>query len=319
MSLTSHLKDVTSPVRLFIDETFPALRKLTKEYRQYIGKNFTTIEPIHKNYTLAGTAIDYRFRFIFEVPKLPELIASQSVQRLYIVGNSANNNQAKIFLIFGELGQTLLDDFSQWVNQFHQSGNILEEKLEYELLRYCVCLAQLDEFYRSARIDAQLQAVVQDFLKTNRGKRPQFSDMLEYWKNSISQALLDDLYALSQVVVKQYTMFKIQDQEYNLNPTFGEASEAIGGADADLIIDNCMYDIKTTIKPNRAISSWLKQLFGYLLLDYKNAYNLTRVGIILPRQNIIWEIDVNKAVSLAGAEKDLAQLRAEFKEVLNTL
>lgn len=31
-----------------------------------------------------------------------------------------------------------------------------------------------------------------------------------------------------------------------LNPSFGEASESVGGADADAIIDDCLFDFKTS-------------------------------------------------------------------------
>jgi hypothetical protein len=50
-----------------------------------------------------------------------------------------------------------------------------------------------------------------------------------------------------------------------LNPSFGEASALVGGADADLIIDNMLIDIKTVkdyaIKPND-----FQQLIGYYVL-----------------------------------------------------
>ncbi len=57
----------------------------------------------------------------------------------------------------------------------------------------------------------------------------------------------------------------VHDKIMLLNPTFGEASRAIGGADADLIVGDMLVDIKTTkfdvIEPEH-----LNQLFGYFLL-----------------------------------------------------
>lgn len=52
---------------------------------------------------------------------------------------------------------------------------------------------------------------------------------------------------------------------YILNPTFGFASGIVGGADADIYIDNTLIDIKTTKNPDFS-KSHLYQLLGYVLL-----------------------------------------------------
>lgn len=50
-----------------------------------------------------------------------------------------------------------------------------------------------------------------------------------------------------------------------LNPTFGKASSLVGGADADLVIDDTIIDIKTT-KYLRCLSRDFYQLIGYYVL-----------------------------------------------------
>jgi hypothetical protein len=50
-----------------------------------------------------------------------------------------------------------------------------------------------------------------------------------------------------------------------LNPTFGIASKIVGGADADLIIDDTLIEIKTTINP-KFERDYFNQLIGYLVL-----------------------------------------------------
>ena len=44
-----------------------------------------------------------------------------------------------------------------------------------------------------------------------------------------------------------------------LNPTFGEGSVAVGGADADVILDDCIVDIKTT-KEQELAAAFVQQL-----------------------------------------------------------
>ncbi|MHB1565155.1 MAG: hypothetical protein ACYCXG_00275 [Acidiferrobacter sp.] len=57
----------------------------------------------------------------------------------------------------------------------------------------------------------------------------------------------------------------VHDEILWLNPSFGDASRTVGGADADLIVGDMLVDIKTTkddaIKPEH-----LNQLLGYFLL-----------------------------------------------------
>ncbi|HEY9245715.1 MAG TPA: hypothetical protein VIO11_02605, partial [Candidatus Methanoperedens sp.] len=50
-----------------------------------------------------------------------------------------------------------------------------------------------------------------------------------------------------------------------LNPTFGEGSKLVGGADADLLIDDTLIDIKTT-KSLELSRDTFNQLVGYYIL-----------------------------------------------------
>ena len=59
--------------------------------------------------------------------------------------------------------------------------------------------------------------------------------------------------------------FLVDGETLLLNPTFGESSAMVGGADADLIAGDLLIDIKTTTK--KAMNpTELDQLFGYFLL-----------------------------------------------------
>ena len=50
-----------------------------------------------------------------------------------------------------------------------------------------------------------------------------------------------------------------------LNPTFGESSRLVGGADCDLIAGDMLVEVKTTKKPTMKGGD-IDQLFGYLFL-----------------------------------------------------
>ena len=43
-----------------------------------------------------------------------------------------------------------------------------------------------------------------------------------------------------------YKDYTFKSEKCYLNPTFGDASNLVGGADADIILDDMLIDIKTT-------------------------------------------------------------------------
>jgi len=65
-----------------------------------------------------------------------------------------------------------------------------------------------------------------------------------------------------------------------LNPTFGEASDLVRGADADLLIDGTLIDIKTTKNP-RLQRRAFDQLIGYYVL-----YEIGGIGELSPKPDI---------------------------------
>jgi len=58
----------------------------------------------------------------------------------------------------------------------------------------------------------------------------------------------------------------LEGEEVYLNPTFGQASRLVSGADADAILDGALIDVKVTVKPTFKMDYW-RQLVGYLVLS----------------------------------------------------
>lgn len=98
-----------------------------------------------------------------------------------------------------------------------------------------------------------------------------------------------------------------------LNPTFAGSTD-VGGADADLIVDGCLLEIKTT-KAMSLDAEWLRQLFGYLLLDYYDRYAIRTVGVYLARHGemLTWQVDDFLRDLTRDATIKLADLRDEFR------
>jgi hypothetical protein len=84
----------------------------------------------------------------------------------------------------------------------------------------------------------------------------------EWFAGTYSREMVD-LRRLYEIVPR--AKFQSHSQCY-LNPNFNLASRLVGGADADLIIDDCLIDIKTTQCLRFKVAD-LHQIVGYYLLS----------------------------------------------------
>ena len=90
-------------------------------------------------------------------------------------------------------------------------------------------------------------------------------------------------------------------------------SHDVGGADADLVVDSCLIDIKASVNP-QIKAEYLYQLAGYLLLDYDDALHINSMAIYLARQGILFAWPVADFLQkLTGEDVSLAKLRQEFQ------
>ncbi len=162
-----------------------------------------------------------------------------------------NEINKKIALYFAE---ELLSQVKKEYSKFLKKG-----KIKNDLIKSTLFLAELEHIFRPGTIP--------------------ISKLI--WKY-IDNKNIDDLRNLISVVEPE--LFKA-DKICLLNPTFGKASKLVGGADADLVIDDMLIDIKTKkkLQMNR---NYFNQLIGY--------YTLYRIGGIdgMPPQNEIKKLGI---------------------------
>jgi hypothetical protein len=137
-----------------------------------------------------------------------------------------------------------------------------------------------------------------------------------------------DIIALRYLVDNQ--LFTIKQKCY-LHPNFGEVSKRIG-AEADMIIDNTLIDIKTTtqLKISRM---HFDQLICYYIFSLIAGINgkteekpIENIGVYFARHGILWQIPVNQLGDAQKFEsfrkwlisflrrKNVADLRGIYKE-----
>ena len=316
MSLTSHLKDSRSPIYQFMRKRFPQTRPVVRECNKGLVDAETMRPAKSVPYSTIGTALDYRIRYYFAETPLDKLIAWQSMMH-FVLGNFIEGSSPPGMISQQELqGQrsgvsediyermcdldepgfrNSLNDASQ---QLQPIGRRLEREQEELLARHCIVLALFEEVFRaglhprSPLIFPSPKTTVAELLATAE----------DHW--------LDDLCALSWAFYDEHS--ELFSQSTALNPTF-DGSRDVGGADADLIVDGCLIDIKTTINPKLS-AKWLYQLLGYVLLDYNDRHEIEKVGIYFARQQklIQWSLESLLRDLAISEVPPLNELRRQF-------
>lgn len=201
-----------------------------------------------------------------------EYLNPQSIKKDYWVAESA------LPLLSGEnreKGEGIIGQTKANLSSFLETG-----KYDDELLKSTLLLAGLDSVFRT------------------RAKRG-----IEYI-GLVDNQDVQDLKNLISAVDMQ--IFKAQER-CNLNPTFGRASQLVGGADADLIIDDMLIDIKTT-KKFELTRDHFHQLLGYLTLYYLEALierkeslpDINKLAIYFSRYSYLHVIQIE---NITSAEK----------------
>jgi len=124
-------------------------------------------------------------------------------------------------------------------------------EISTSLLESVLRLAQVDPIVRSGYIDPNLGAIHPEDV--------------------------GDLERLISIVEERY--FKASKVSL-LNPTFGKASRLVGGADADILIDDQLIEIKT-VQKYELQPHFYHQLIGYVVLNEIGA-----IGDLKPRPKI---------------------------------
>ncbi len=109
--------------------------------------------------------------------------------------------------------------------------------LTNDVLRIAILLAKIDPIYRASYIDPNINIVDEGDIKDLRN--------------------LINLVDKNSFTAKEICL---------LNPTFGKASGLVGGADADIVLDNQIIDMKTT-KFLKLKEQDFHQLIGYYILS----------------------------------------------------
>lgn len=190
------------------------------------------VTPAHHSYALVGTAFDYCLRFLLAAHN-PTLVVEQK----WVAEIALEVMAAEPCLPPGldaERAQRGVARARELYQEF-----LASKVFTRRLARAALYLAALDRAYRTGPETVEVRLLREPL-----------------------DAETEDCMRLVRIVPRELL---VAQKRAALNPTFGEASVLVGGADADFVIDDTLVDIKTTkyleLKPEM-----LHQLVGYRML-----------------------------------------------------
>jgi hypothetical protein len=283
VSLTGHLKNPRSPVRSYISSFAATVADakqgalLGPELQRVLGLDRlpsktpsipSGAEPRFRG--TVGTAFDYRVRFYFPHESGGFLVASLGAATVADrISPSSRESVLKRFRWF-------IDNLDDLVAETAISDPHSEED-ERLLCRYCAVLAEFEAAGRSAFYQPALPR------STRRSRSPIADEPL---LEMASEQVVEDLLALSRSVTETFgALIDAVDQgvRYIPNPVF-DGSGDVGGADADFIIGDTMFELKTQAELDKAaVRQGLLQGVGYALLDYSDVFKVRSVGLYFAR------------------------------------
>jgi hypothetical protein len=327
MSLTSHLNNPTSPIGQFIKRRFVQTARLTKVANLQL-KAAETLRPalsgVSYPYAPIGTTIDYRIRYAFDVTPYQQLVAWQGALLLATKPVESNHDivvdedELLDILTLTPISFDIMQGVAQGpyplklVRQFFESldatlqtmqpvGRLLDAEAEHLLDRFCVVLSFFEQVFRS---NAYLQGPL---------LLPTVKQSVEELLTIPQDSWLDDLSQMFSLFYARY--HDLLSRPYILHPTFAGSFD-IGGADADLVVDGCLIDIKASVSP-QIKAEYLYQLAGHLLLDYDDQLHMNAVAIYMARQGMLFTWSVAEFLhQLTGNDSaELGALRREFRKL----
>jgi hypothetical protein len=239
--------------------------------------------PRSKRYSLVGTAFDYlmRFHLVRASPraKARRWVAEASVDHIAssAVSTSVYDIDSGVLTFPNddgrrELGQKVVADAKKAYDRFLRDGVVGPA-----LLKGVIHLAQLDAAYRSGFV---------------------------YEDEDLGMAAAEDVRDLRNLIsIVPWDGFR-SSYRCLLNPTFAVESRFGGfGADADLVIDDLLIDIKT-VKEGKLSREVFNQLMGYYTLHAIGGFRdggrhrrIHRLGAYLARHGELVTFEVDSVVN----------------------
>lgn len=176
-----------------------------------------------------------------------------------------------------------------------------------ELLRLCMLLARFEQVFRVGM--PALEYLVPPFVQHHE-------DLDALTRAVVTEPTLSDLDAVSRATVEDHVHLRDSKALY-LGPTFAQ-SDALGGADADVIADGNLIELKSSGRGGVFGRTEAWQLLGYLFADTDDLYKIERCSVfaLRRRRTRTWRAQRLVDALAGGPSEPVEYWRAEFAALL---
>ncbi|MFI2673209.1 hypothetical protein ACH5AU_27275 [Streptomyces albidoflavus] len=309
MSLTSGLASPRTPLRQFLDRELSAGPKPLRESFRAQHRNDALLLPgpgVGTEAGTVGTAIDQRLRLAFTAAAPLDLATAIGVKLTSEIPHIGHQLRAIGEELATRLTETVhrlrLDDRDAPIERTHDE--------EQDLARLLLAAAWFQVLTRTPIGFAHTP------LARSTWQDPDgftLSRLLELPHDDLVADVVAQLYQAAEGPLPALRA-RTTPQDCTGGPTFAGVDIT---ADADIVIDGLLLDVKSTRHPHHLAKSTAWQLLGYLLLDTDDRYRIDSLGLYLTRSGTLVSWQVEEYLDLLGTcRRDLPTLRTVFAELL---
>jgi hypothetical protein len=269
-------------------------------------------------YATIGAAVDYRLRYYFRSSIIQTMDAFRGAQYLQGPPDSALAEQTSVPMYGPDIARTIkvsvsmpriaadfFDRLDALTAKMNPPRRILKPADELLLSRYCYILALFEQEVRSVWHGSRTTSPL-----TSLKKGATLDDLIAF----PADEWVKDIGRMAWLFGKRHS--KLFYAKVKVNPAHLSSLGGFG-ADADLLVNGYIIDIKAALRPVLE-PAWLYQVLGYTLLDQSDSKNIQGVGFYLARQGIFVQWPVQSLVARLGGSGDVTvqELRNEFWDLL---
>ncbi|MFF7993433.1 hypothetical protein ACFZDG_27030 [Kitasatospora xanthocidica] len=308
MTLTSMLDAPQSPLRRFLAQEVPDVRRLRAAFRAalppaapVLGTPGTVLR-----WPLVGMAVDHRLRCAMraDVPR-GRAVEAGAVVAESVLGTHSAAGRAVVRAV-----SQMLEELQRAAVHYKLDDRtcpvVRDQAVEERVAMLCLGAAIAEEAFRCP--DPANSLLV-------RSAHPGFG--LEELLLLASEDEIRDVVSVIAAADRGLAALRAHaaPEQVVIAPTF-EGSADVGGADGDWLVGGRLIDVKTTIHPGRLPLTDIYQLCGYALLDYHDAHRMTHLGWYSARPGAAIAWDAAEFFALLGARRPLPELRERTAHLL---
>jgi hypothetical protein len=320
-SLTAEVRKPGSRVAVFMRDRFPHLAETQADFKAQVA-HLPTLRPDRTAgappYATIGAAVDYRLRYYFRKSIVQTMDAFRGAQYLHGPPESALREHVTVPMYGPEIAKTIkstvgmpkiASDFFDRLDALATAMNpprrVLKPQDELLLSRYCYILALFEQEVRSVSQGRRTESPLSG-LKNGATVDDLLAFPLDAWVKDIGR--------MAWLFGKRHS--NLFYATVKVNPAHLSSVGGFG-ADADLLVNGYIIDIKATLNPVLE-PAWLYQVLGYTLLDQGNKKDIRGVGFYLARQGVFvrWPLEPLIARITGSSDVTVQRLRGDFWNLL---